>query len=229
MAKGKKENIFWPSMVDLMTSLFFIMLVLFAVVFLKQQNDIKRLKVKEKALEEIKKTQEAVENLSSEYFSYDPNNNRFRLKVDVEFKPQDYDINKIEDSAAVLESLRNSAKFLKVYMDKIMADKQSSEYLFIVEGNTQKFNDNYIVNPDAGYRLSYNRALALVNYWKKNSEINFESTNNKFELLIVGSGYFGRSRIKETYKNGVMKDDGGNKSFTIQIVPKLNNLSEFGK
>jgi hypothetical protein len=46
---------------------------------------------------------------------------------------------------------------------------------------------------------------------------------------IVGSGYFGRSRIKETNNNGVLEDDNGNKSFTIQIVPKLNNLSEFGK
>lgn len=40
---SKKTDFFWPSYTDLMTSLFFIMLVLFVLVFTKQSRQIKDL------------------------------------------------------------------------------------------------------------------------------------------------------------------------------------------
>ena len=65
----KNNNFFWVSFSDLMTSLFFIMLVLFVVTigYLQFQK-----KATEEQLEKIKELQTAVQQLPAEYFSYQP-------------------------------------------------------------------------------------------------------------------------------------------------------------
>ena len=70
----KNNNIFWISYSDLMTSLFFIMLVLFVVTigYLQFQK-----KATEKQLEKIQELQTAVQNLPEDYFVYQPNFKRF--------------------------------------------------------------------------------------------------------------------------------------------------------
>jgi hypothetical protein len=68
------------------------------------------------------------------------------------------------------------------------------------------------------YAESYERALALVNYWKKRG-ILFESRANgfkvkenlPFELIVSGSGVF--SEFRERY-------EPDNQRFVIHIVPK---------
>ena len=62
--------------------------------------------------------------------------------------------------------------------------------------------------------LSYQRALGLHNFWKKNG-IDF-SNMNKCELVISGSGEKGVPRDDSNEKN--------NQRFLIHIVPVIGNI-----
>lgn len=68
MAKKKKESFFWISYSDLMTSLFFILLVLFVLsstgLYMSEQATRKQ-------LDKINEIQEAVNRLPKEYFRED--------------------------------------------------------------------------------------------------------------------------------------------------------------
>lgn len=65
----QKESFFWTSYSDLMTSLFFIMLVLFVLVIVLLH---KRMEATERELAEIKLVQKSTEDLSKQYFEYNP-------------------------------------------------------------------------------------------------------------------------------------------------------------
>ena len=61
--KEKDSGFFWPSFTDLMTSLFFIMLVLYVLTFIKLQSEKK---ATEKQLNKIKEIEKALKALPSE-------------------------------------------------------------------------------------------------------------------------------------------------------------------
>lgn len=65
----KKESFFWTSYSDLMTSLFFVMLVLFILVIVLLH---KRMEATEAQLQEIKKVEESTKDLNKDYFEYRP-------------------------------------------------------------------------------------------------------------------------------------------------------------
>ena len=62
----KKESFFWTSYSDLMTSLFFVMLVLFILVIVLLH---KRMEATEAQLQEIKKVEQSTKDLSRDYFN----------------------------------------------------------------------------------------------------------------------------------------------------------------
>ena len=73
----KKRDFFWLSYSDLMTSLFFVMLVLFVLVYTMQAKLIGDQKAKVDELEEIHRIQEALDNLDKKYFILDARNKRY--------------------------------------------------------------------------------------------------------------------------------------------------------
>lgn len=87
---AKKSNFFWASYSDLMTSLFFIMLVLFVltvVVLKKQSREIEeKLKITEAQLKVLEEIQKSAEELPDEYFDYDETFKRFELKRQIRFE-----------------------------------------------------------------------------------------------------------------------------------------------
>ena len=70
----KHKSFFWASYADLMTSLFFIMLVLFILttVMLKRQvGEIEKIKeATEEQMEKIKEIENAVNEIDTTYFAY---------------------------------------------------------------------------------------------------------------------------------------------------------------
>lgn len=216
MAKSNEKNrdFFWLSYSDLMTSLFFVMLVLFILVYTMQAKMIGELKVKAVELDQIHRIQEALEKLDKNYFAFDPRNKRYKLKTDINFNPNSYNILDIPPPLRL--NLLKAGKSIYKLMSKLTAENPNVNYLLVIEGNTQRTINNYINMPDLGYKLSYNRSLALVNYWQQNG-INFRSFNN-CEILIAGSGYFGKSRDKNETEN---------RKFTIQITPKIGELKKY--
>ena len=91
--KKQKNTYFWTSYSDLMTSLFFIMLVLFALttIMLKKKND-----ATERELENIRKVEASTEDLRGEYFEYRKDYEKFILKVNCNFPIAQYTLRLLE-------------------------------------------------------------------------------------------------------------------------------------
>lgn len=228
MAKAKQKDPFWTSYSDLMTSLFFVMLVLFIICLVKVggiNKDLRRgnermgvlidsVNATNTQLKNILQLEEQFKVLSqSSSLEYDSVRKMF-YAIDFQekeiFNPNDDKIRPeyygIVDTVgydilSILQSLNQNKEF---------------KYQMVIEGNAAIKWENLQsgnFNPDniAMYRLSYNRALALYLYWK-NKGIDFRQYNT--EVIIAGSGY-----------NGINRDDrieDYNKRFVIQIIPKIN-------
>lgn len=213
--KQKKESFFWTSYSDLMTSLFFIMLVLFILtitslrhasydLIIAKEEAEKARRVSEQQLAKIKEIEEGLNNIDPKWFRYEPAYKKHVLKIDVEFETGSSDITDIpEETRSQLHQAGESIlKFLRS-----AHDKYNVKYLLVIEGQASK--DSYIRN----YELSYERALSLVNYWIRICNLDFDLPY--CELLIAGSGQSGTLRIQPD--NATNK---ANQRFLIHIIPK---------
>ena len=94
---GKNNSSFWPSYVDIMTTLFAITLILFAVSF-------SRFKIKEKQLQSLVDEYENIITVystvgsidSTRYFGYNEQYLKHLFTVDVEYQRKEYHIDKLE-------------------------------------------------------------------------------------------------------------------------------------
>jgi outer membrane protein OmpA-like peptidoglycan-associated protein len=202
----KKDNFFWIGYSDLMTSLFFIMLVLFVVTigYLQHQKN-----ATEKQLKKIQELQTSVQQLPSGYFEYQPQYKRFKLKKQIQFAVGKSEINPVYNQylysvgksiAQLIENLKNEEKFKGLDI----------KYLVVVEGMASRTKDNFKYN----FELSYERALALYRLWQ-HQKITFNP--NVCEIQIAGSGTQG---IREF--SGV--EESKNQQFLIHIIPKIGKI-----
>ena len=228
--KNSKGALFWTSYSDLMTTLFFVMLVLFIVVTIAMgrivQNNkavidelahLRNLKdsienlhdvivANEQAVNKIKEIEKSIENIDHNWFEYKPQYKKHMLKIDVTFETGQSDITNIPLDTR--EDLYQAGLAIERFLNK--AEKEfgeSVEYLLIIEG--QASNDGYSRN----FELSYERALALYKYLKENRSLDLKRKN--CEVLISGSGTQGTMRA--------LPDNGSNKTnqrFLIHILPK---------
>lgn len=226
MGKKNQSNFFWASYADLMTSLFFIMLVLFVLsiavtkkknsdrndIELKNnelKNELDELKTKyfatENQLQKIIEIQNAVKELPSDFFQYDERHKRFALNRQIKFDAMSSIINS-NDKEFLLEV--GYSIFFLIERMKNQYLNQNIKYMIIIEGMASK--DSYEHNNE----LSYERALALYNLWINN---NIYFDNSICELQIAGSGV-----------NGVGRSDieSENQQFLIQIIPKIGNINK---
>jgi outer membrane protein OmpA-like peptidoglycan-associated protein len=202
MAGKKKTTYFWTTYSDFMSSLFFIMLVLFVLTAVLL---IKRITATEAELEKIKQINASIEKIDSTYFEYDANYKRHTLKnIQVSFKSRSSDINDLSDIDK--KNLLKAGRAIVKFMNDAKRDIPDAEYLLIIEGQTSK--DNYSKN----YELSYGRALSLVRYWERN-KISFSDL--PCEVIISGSGFKSPFR-----KYPDIASNKHNQRFVIHIVPK---------
>lgn len=200
---SKKSNFFWASYADLMTSLFFIMLVLFVltIAMMKRQQ-----KATEQQLKKIIEIQNSVKELDTTYFSYQEEYKRFSLKKQIQFAPGDSGI-KNEYKLYLLKVGQN----IENLISKLQTKYQNNDikYMIIIEGMASK--DHYKLNDE----LSYLRALSLLKLW---NQYNIHFDPSFCELQIAGSGTKGVGRFK-----GV-KNEYKNQQFLIQIIPKIGKI-----
>ncbi|MBR4553877.1 MAG: hypothetical protein IKO20_09220 [Bacteroidaceae bacterium] len=221
MAKEKQKDPFWTSYSDLMTSLFFVMLVLFIICLVKVggMNGELRRAYKEaiadkQDLENILRLEDQFKVLSeSSSLEYDSIRKMFYAK-DFQEKEIFYsNDDKIKpEYLGIVDTVGND--ILEIL--KSLNQNEAFNYQMVIEGNAAiKWQNlrsgNY--NPDnvEMYHLSYNRALALYLYWKSKG-IDFRKYNT--EVIIAGSGFNGINRDN--------KVEDYNKRFIIQIIPKIN-------
>ena len=222
MAREKYKDSFWLSYSDLMTSLFFIMLVLFVVCIGKMkydnaslENERNQANAEKEQLERILQLDAQFEELSkSSALQYVEEKKMFVAKdfIGIEiFNPLDDTIKPefMETVDAVGQSLQEVVK-------RLHEKNPDLTFQLVIEGNAAipwQQLQNHSYNPDNVwmYELSYHRALALYRRWLSKG-IDLRKYNT--EVIIAGSGFNGINRDTKVEEN--------NKRFVIQIIPKIS-------
>lgn len=242
----KKSSFFWVGFADLMTSLFFIMLVLFIVtVAILENKMIENVQIINKNVEIINNSKKIIdenEKLILELKEKDLNieNEKLNklLKIEEQFKPLEENPNFVylkeckkfvaskligqeifrpKETSIKKEFINitlEAGKTLETFLEELKEVNPTMSYLLVIEGNMANRFDKRIDKDDEwGYKKSYQRALAVYKLWQRNS-IDFRKYN--VEVMICGSGF-----------NGVCRDtvEENNKRFSIQIIPKTENIN----
>ena len=206
MAKKKKESFFWTSYSDLMTSLFFVMLVLFILTVALMHN---RHKATAEQLAKVTEINNSIKLIDTTYFVYDTLFKRHTLKgIQVQFGRDSFNIYRLPKTD--IRKLEAAGRAIQTFMKNAKEQIPGAEYLLIIEGQSSK--DNYPGNDV----LSYRRALALVKMWERN-DIKFDTL--PCEVIICGSGQNSSFRIQPDNRNNT-----ANQRFVIHIIPKPGNF-----
>ena len=250
----KINSSFWPSYVDIMTTLFAIMLVLFVVSYSRFKNKEQQLKSLVDEYENIITVYSTVGSIdSTAYFGYNKEYLKHLFTVDVEYQQKEYRIDKlkldeIDKNAAnnKRDSIIQAGKLIKEtilelektknFEDALHSDstRNNIKFLVVIEGQASKigFNQDDWHN---NYTLSYLRASFLNKFWKKNN-IDLASIP-RCELIISGSGEGGVPRVipdEEVIRKKAVdakqfaklwsEEEGKNQRFLIHIVPVIGNI-----
>lgn len=217
MAKDTRQDSFWTSYADLMTSLFFIMLVLFVICMIQVGRKnialgkaLGEAKVTIKQQEQLLQMEEQFKLLSnSTCLGYDSEKRMFYAKDLVGIEIFDPDEENIKDE--YIDTVDKIGQDLIAILKEL--GKNNFSYQLVIEGTAAipwSSLQNNSFNPDSkyAYELSYRRALALYNAWRR---YDFRQYNT--EIIIAGSGFNGINRDNLVEEN--------NKRFIIQIIPKV--------
>ena len=209
--KNKKSDFFWVSYADLMTTLFFIMLVLFVltVVYLKQEQT--KVNIENKILKRIVQLKEQFKPLQeSGEFHYLEDCKKFIAK-DLMGK-EIFEPGKTKILSEFVDNTITVGRQLVAFLNTIEQENQGFSYLLVIEGNmANSYDKRFSADSEYGYKTSYQRALAVYNLWLDNG-IDFRKSN--VEVLISGSGFNGLCREAK---------EENNKRFSIQIIPKIGS------
>jgi len=208
----KKSSFFWVSYTDLMTSLFFIMLVLYVITLTILKGEMGKIVAQNEQLKKITQIEAQFKPLQKDgAFSY--------LEVCNKYVAQDLiGIEIFESNEAVIKKqyVKNTIEVgikIETFLNTLLEQNPDFKYLLVIEGNMANTWDMKLnKNSEYGYKKSYERALTVYNLWLKNN-ISFRKEN--IEVLISGSGFNGlcRDKIEEN-----------NKRFSIQIIPKVSKI-----
>ena len=238
----KKSGYFWVGYSDMMTSLFFIMLVLYVVSFLMYKKQLSQLeqtntelaKVKNRLIikaEKAKILDEVEQNLkplrdNKALFRYEKEYKRFTLAFDVKFNIGETEINQsgLFNYSNTIEKINNAGVELQKVIDALLQHRKTNEkmknvsYLVIIAGYASQLEneDQY-----TEYERSYQRAYHLWEHWKlKGVDFEDEKYKGLIDLQIAGNGWGGVGRFKRDPENN-FRNETGNQRFIIQIVPKI--------
>lgn len=208
----KKTGFFWVSYADLMTSLFFVMLVLYVITFVILQAEQGKILAQNEQLKKILQIEDQFKPLQNDKdFYYLENCEKYVAKdlIGIEiFEP-----NQIKIKPEYRTSIINVGHKINSFLQAISDNNSNFSYLLVIEGNmANSWDKRYNKDSGYGYKRSYERALAVYELWNETG-INFRDKN--VEVLICGSGFNGLCRDK-TEEN--------NKRFSIQIIPKIAKI-----
>lgn len=208
-----------------MTSLFFVVLVLFVVcvshikelqIALKKMNtDLDQTTTTKKQLERILQLDEQFQGLEeSSELQYQEEKKVFVAKdfIGVEI----FNANNATIKPEYIATVDRVGQSLQQVLHKLHESQPDLSFLLVIEGNAaipwhNLRNKTYNSDNEEMYRLSYERALALYMHWRSRS-IDLRKYNT--EVIISGSGFNGINRDSQNEDN--------NKRFIIQIIPKIS-------
>lgn len=202
----KKGVFFWTSYSDLMTSMFFVMLVLFVLTVALLH---KKVVATQEKLDKIEEIENAINKIDTIFFDYNKEHKKHILNISVEFPVQQASMANIDFNTR--SELIKAGISIKKTLEDIQIEFPTVKYLLIIEGQASK--DGYPLN----YELSYERGLSLRNFWIEENLIDF---GENCEVLISGSGTGGSLRDPVEVKN---------QRFLIHIIPKPGMIEEINK
>ena len=217
----KNRESFWPSYVDIMTTLFAVMLILFAVSYARfklKEGQLEMLVNEYKDIIDVYSTVDAIDKTG--YYAYDKQYLKHTLTVSIAYQDKEYDIsNKLQydltnktKADQVREKIRRAGREVQNIISNLEENSENSKnikFLIVIEGQSSKipFNDNDWKNNET---LSYLRAKFLKKFWtdpvseggcglfQRTSE---NDVNSKCEIIVAGSGEGGVPRYY--YKGGI--------------------------
>ena len=232
MEQDDHKSTFWPSYVDIMTTLFAIMLVLFAVSYGRFRVKQKELEQFKDKYEEIMSIYQAVDNIDSTYFEFDADNLKHIFRIQVNYQVGQFELNRLVQDAPgtpayspteaerIRRSILDAGEEIKrtiLNLQRNDSIRKDIKYLVVIEG--QASADGYhfddFRNNDV---LSYQRALKLHEFWRSRG-LDFTRLD-RCELVIAGSGEGGVPRAPAVGP----ADDSRNQRFLIHIVPVIGNI-----
>jgi len=231
----KKSGFFWVGFSDLMTSLFFIMLVLFVVTVASLQFEMKdnlriieenkilieKLKEKEKEANIENKRLKKLVNLEKQFAPLEKSGDFIYLNACKKFIAKDltaveiFEPNETKIKPKYKRTTIDVGKKIESFIKTLKAKNPNMSYLLVIEGNMANDSSESQSKDDGwGYVTSYKRALAVYDLWTEN-HIDFRKYN--VEVMLCGSGF-----------NGLCRDshEPNNKRFSIQIIPKIENSAK---
>lgn len=229
MSKKKTESFFWVSYSDMMTSLFFIMLLLFVLSSAGMYITTKKAKEAEaatkKEIEAIKQVVNSTKELdTSNFYKYKPEYKKYVLNVKCYFDVMKSDL---EDLQADRTSLEQAGKEIEMFLMR----NEHTQYLLIIEGQASRNSESLTKK---NYELSFQRAFTLMKFWKDICKIDF-GLNCEIQIAGSGDGRYNFGYAEENSKrfseldNTLMRERGDNEvenqRFVIHIIPK-NIMSE---
>lgn len=222
MAREKFNDSFWLSYSDLMTSLFFIMLVLFIVCIAKMGKALNEANASNEQLRQILQLETQFEELSRlSALQYVEEQKMFVAKdfIGIEiFNP--FTGSNWEEATTIkqkyIQTVDSVGQSLLIVVKELYEKNPDLNFQLVIEGYAAipwqlLQNHNYNADNKRMYELSYHRALALYRRWLSNG-INLRAYNT--EVIIAGSGFNGNNRDENVEEN--------NKRFVIQIIPKIS-------
>lgn len=234
--KKKSDGFFWMSFSDLMTSLFFIVLVLYILTYImlkrKEQALIDIVEVQKEKLAIIETVEENLKPLKEDtlLFRYEPQYKRFTLAFEVNFELNKSNIKsgELKGFDTTASKIQSVGRQLQKTIDNLAKNKTNNpsmknvSYLMIISGYASHL---LLGNQLSDYDLSYQRAYNLWAYWKSIG-IDFEANKYKglIDLQIAGNGWGGIGRF-ERDPQSFMQNETKNQRFIIQIVPKIGNTN----
>jgi len=224
--KDKKNDFFWPSYTDLMTSMFFIMLVLYILSYSRLKIKVDDLDRKLKVFTMVEENLKPLKR-DTTLFRYESKFKRYILAFDVEFGigkhrfiPNELinyniSITKIDDVGFKLKSVIDSLN----YKRKANPELKDVSYLLVISGYSSHLPLGGMVND---YVLSYMRALTLWDRWRfKGIDFEAKEYEGLIDLQIAGNGWGGVGRFKMDPHN-FYNNEVKNQRFIIQVIPKIN-------
>lgn len=203
--KGKKESFFWTSYSDLMTSLFFIMLVLFVLVIVLLHN---KMETTEQQLREIKEVVNSTKDMEGKYFTYRSDYKKYILNIKCSFPVDKYEIAELDSKT--LNQLELAGEEVAAFLNK----HKNNQYLVIIEGQASRNSEKQMLR---NYNLSFQRAVSLRLFWKDRN-INFGS-NCELQIASSGDGRLNVNTMRETERDDYHPNPD-NQRFLIYIIPK---------
>ena len=149
--RGKKSS-FWPSYVDIMTTLFAIMLVLFCVTFTHFKLAQDRLNAYVKDYKELLSIYKIVENIDTTYFEFKRQYVKHIFKINVTYQTGQFELDKLmvdetnpQEAQRLRDEIFKAGEVIKQTIENLQKKedlKQDIKYLVVIEGQASK--DGYL-------------------------------------------------------------------------------------